>query len=270
MRLSHGLAAFALLTVGTGCADRLDGPKAVRLVDALESASRPRADSGQRAGWWDFLFGSDWLSIASHASDLPTVVLRLDGHPVTYHALVFERVTALPADVPCAGTLWSVFLWRAGDAPEGVGFIGGRFDQPIGTPMHWCQDHHLFYIRGPEPALWRSTPPDGPHYNNWAGTDGRGDITAGVITSSCMFLTPEAERRLLEERGMSCSLTRHRVWFRGELRREVATPRGGAPMVSDTSALVHMELEPTDVLGVRYTVHCDKLAGAFPPKCPRK
>src|SRR5438876_6400003 len=136
------------------CGDRLTAPEAVRLVDALESSQRVDAVPG----WWDFLFGSDWLSIVSRARDLSTVQVLLNGQPRSYHALVFERLLAPVAEVPCAGTRRWLFLWREGDKPDGIGLAGGRFDERFGIPMKWCTDQHGWYMDGPEPTLWRVRP----------------------------------------------------------------------------------------------------------------
>src|SRR5438876_10655601 len=129
--------------------DRRTAPEAVRLVDALESSHRVDAVPG----WWDFLFGSDWLSIVSRARELSTVQVLLNGQPRTYHALVFERVLAPVAEGPCAGTRGWLFLWGGGDKPGGIGFAGGRFGERFGISMQWCTGQHGWYMGGPEPRL---------------------------------------------------------------------------------------------------------------------
>ena len=248
-----------------GCSDRLTAPEAVRLVDALESSHRVDAVPG----WWDFLFGSDWLSIVSRARELSTVQVLLNGQPRTYHALVFERVLAPVAEVPCAGTRRWLFLWREGDKPDGIGLAGGRFDERFGIPMKWCTDQHGWYMDGPEPTLWRVRPPDDPHGNGWRASDGEGEIKPGVVAGGCVFLTPEAERVLRDQRRMSCEVTRHQVWFRGELRRWAPAPPGKPLTTSEPDPLLRVELSSTEIMGVRYTVHCD-VDSMFPPRCPRK
>ena len=271
-RPTNPFQVLSLLGVAlcTGCSDRLTAPEAVQVVDALESALKPGTDISRTPGWWDFLFGAGWLSIASQARELSTVQVLLDGQPKTYHALVFERVLAPLAEVPCAGTRWWVFLWREGDKADGIGFAGGRFDARIGMPMKSCTDQHAWYMDGPEPSLWRAPPPNDPHLNGWRGTDGEGDIKPGVVTGECVFLTPAAERVLRHQRGMSCEVTRHQVWFRGELRRWAPAPRGKPLTTFEPGPPLRVELPPTEIIGVRYTVHCEEVDSMFPPRCPRK
>ena len=97
-----------------------------------------------------------------------------------------------------------------------------------------------------------------------------GEITPGVVAGACLFLTPEAERVLRDERRMSCEMTRHRVWFRGELRRW-APPRPEKPLTtSEPDPPLRVELSSTEIMGVRYTVHCEEVDTMFPHRCPRK
>lgn len=242
-------------TLCAGCSDRLTGPEAVRLVDALESASAAGPD--ERRIWWDRLFGFEWRDELSRLHDVSSVVLTREGQSITYRALVIEAVrVSMPPAFECAATYRQALLWREGDRPEGVGFDGARFDKPLGTPTLWCAASNGFVMRDLQPLLWASA---GPGWY-WHGTDGEGDVSPGVVIGDCLFLSSEGKESLLNLRGVTCEITRHRVRFRAKLGR--SSPARAPP---DT---FRVELAPTDIIGIRYTFHCDQPETVTNHLCP--
>ena len=65
--------AMLCATLYAGCSDRVTGPEAVKLVDALESARATGPDE-QRI-WWDRLFGLDWHDQLARLRDVSSVDL---------------------------------------------------------------------------------------------------------------------------------------------------------------------------------------------------
>src|SRR5438034_1362032 len=112
----------------------------------------------------------------------------------------------------------------------------------------------------------RGRTPDDPHRNGWRATDGEGEIKPGVVAGGCVFLTPEAERVLRDQRRMSCEVTRHQVWFRGELRRWAPAPPGKPSTTLEPDPPLSVELSSTEIMGVRYTVLCDEVDSLLPPR----
>ncbi len=241
--------------VSAGCVDRLSGPEAIKLVDALESARTPSGD--ERRIWWDRLFGFEWRDELARLHDVSSVELTRKGQSIAYHALVIEAVRAsMPPVFECAATYRQAMLWRDGDQPEGVEFAGGRFDLPVGTPVEWCVASSGFVMRDLQPVLWASVGPA----HHWRGTEGEGDISPGVVIGGCAFLSSEGNELLLNTRGVTCEITRYRVSFRGKLGQ--FAPAGAPP---DT---FRVELSPTDIVGIRYTFHCDRPEPVEKHLCP--
>jgi hypothetical protein len=84
--------------------------------------------------------------------------------------------------------------------------------------------------------------------NEAAEVLGDAEILPGVVVSDCIFLEPEAFS-FFEQEGITCELTRHRVRLRAQVKL-----RDGATL--------HLELQPVEVFGLRWTYHCDTPARA--------
>lgn len=232
------LTAAAVLGIvsGTGCSDRLTGPETVQLVDTLERALSPESQERRGHALEALMWG--WGDKLARIPGISQVYLQRDGQRTPYHALVFERVMVPPAGIEdrsgCAGPRWFVLFWREGDKPEVVSLRGGQFRGPWVQGFHSCPD--VYFMR-PEPSLYSG---------DWWASDGDGDVSPGVVTGACAFLTPEDARVLLDARGITCDMTHHRVRF------HVRLMRAGSRETSD------LDLPPADAIGFRYTIHCDR------------
>ncbi len=258
------LASLVSLAVCTNCADRLSGPEAVRLVEALESSDTAAVASdtttaGQRAAWqswWDISLGhlgdGTLLPLLRAAS---TVVLRRDGRPLTYRGFVFENVTVPPSE--CFGTRRLAVLWTGDDYRSALVFSGADFSRRI-EPAHWRLDCNHAPLSAPEPQLTVS---------GWAGSDGEGDISRGVVISECPFLTPGAAGLLRERHSITCEVTRHQVRFRARLHQRA--DGFGRPLVPERPDTSEVELPSSEIIGIRLTVYCDGTERTD-RRCPRK
>ncbi|HZE93340.1 MAG TPA: hypothetical protein VEZ49_01440 [Gemmatimonadales bacterium] len=248
----------------TGCSDRLTGPEAAHLVDALESSLSAFDPERAQQFFWDrelAPFGGHESSLLRNAS---AVVLHRDGHALRYRGFVFESVRVPLSDIDCMGTRWSALLWPKDRNAVDVTFSGGRFDQRLVPQSPYCSDGHHFVTVGPEPTVYVAAD-DAQH--TWVSTDGEGDISPGIVIGECPFLAMESARWLRDMRGMSCDLTRHRVRFRAQLQRTNLSSR---PLVFEgANGSSEIELPSTEIIGIRITFHCD---GTERTKdaCPRK
>lgn len=256
------VVSFLSITLCAACADRLSGPEAVRLVDAVASSRSPTAEErDQRAQvFWDMKLG---MISSDHTSSLlrtaSRVVIRRDGHPRTYHGVVFESVKVPPSPQACLGTYWEALLWSE-DERSWVGLRGGDFGRRLDPEIHWRSDcNHL--VSGPEP--WLDTTDDD---TVWVANSGEGNISRGVVLGECPFLTPEAAAFLLEARGVTCDLTRHQVRFHARIQRASAM---GKLLVSERTFTSEIELPPSEIIGIRITIHCDGTERTD-RLCPRK
>jgi hypothetical protein len=240
-------AATAAGALGTGCSDRLTAPEAMELVDSLEAAVSPQAEERRQHVLEGIIWG--WGDKLARIPSISQVHLRRDGRLASYRALVFERVMVPPGGIEdrsgCAGTRWFAVLWREGEEPGVIGMSGGQFRGPWVHGFHSCPD---VYFSRPEPSLYFSPGQRAPAQSTLWATEGEGDISPGEVTGECGFLASEDTRLLQERYGITCAMTRHRVRFRVRLV--------GAGS-SETSVL---DLEPTEVVGFRYTIQCDSIA----------
>lgn len=236
----------------TGCSDRLTGPEAAQLVDALESSLSPFDRERAQQFFWDrelALFGGHESSLLRNASQ---VVLHRDGHALRYRGFVFESVRVPPSDLDCLGTRWSALLWPKDRNSIDVTFSGGRFDQRLVPQSPFCWDGHQFVTVGPEPTVYVASD---DAYSTWVSTDGEGDISPGIVIGECPFLAPESARWLRDMRGMSCDLTRHKVRFRAQLQR---TKLSSTPLVFEgANGSSEIVLPSAEIIGIRITFHCD-------------
>jgi hypothetical protein len=245
------------LAICTACADRLSGPEAVRLVDALESSDTTTASQRAWQTWWDITLGhigdGTLMPLLRAAS---TVVVRRDGRPLVYRGFVFENVRVPPSD--CLGALLQAVLWTGDDYKSSVDFSGTDFSRPIEPGAHWRFDCNHAPISAPEPKLGVS---------GWAASYGEGDISRGVVIGECPFLTPGAAELLRERRSARCDLTRHQVRFHARLQQRADA--FGRPLASGLSDSSDIELLPSEIVGIRITIYCDGTERTD-RQCPRK
>ena len=177
-----------------------------------------------------------------------------------YRGLVQEVVRVPASPLACLGTNWDAIFWNVDREHAWLTFRGADFSRRIEARIHWRSDcNHV--VSGPEPFLYVS---EGD--SNWVAIDGLGDVSQGDVIGECPFLTPDAAVWLRENRGMTCELTRHKVWFHAQLERANSQLR---PVVEDSSTASEIELASTEIIGVRMTFRCD---GTERTKevCPRK
>ncbi len=232
----------------TGCGDRLTGPQAVQLVDAVASQSAITAE-GRRQLFWDIQLGM----LGGHESSLlraaSGVTLRRGGQGMAYRGLVLEFVRVPPSPLDCLGTRRNVTLWSDDGVDGFVFFGGGNFSRRIEPKItHWRSECDPIVL-GPEPYL------EAPKADSrWVGTDGEGDISPGVAIGDCPFLTPDAAGQLRERRGVTCELARYDVRFHAQVR---PADYKGIPLDLKSDVVFDIELRPTEIIGVRMTIHCD-------------
>jgi hypothetical protein len=243
---------LALLTL-TACTDRLTAPEAQAILDAVEQPLGSREMSRrlwERMGWADGL-------MRLHTSS--RVLVRRDGRELAYAGVVFERLM-VPASgsrrSPCLGPRWSLFLWRGDEHPEGLSLTGGRFDRALSSGGGMCPD--VDFIDPAPFAAWY--PPEGPgdRGGGWVSAAGRGEITPGVDVGPCDFLAAADAEELYRSIGVTCRVTRHRVYLRSTLH-PVATDGG----LDRWGGTMEVQVAPVEVLGVRYTIECGLPQAAF-------
>lgn len=276
LRLTLVRGAAVLLLTGSaaiGCEDRITGPEAVGIVEALESGFRSdslmrRMYLSEAMGGWSNVLSPLWNNSAATTQ----LVVRRDGEPVEYRAIVFERVVVPPAGADTADRCAyaprrSLLLWRFGDPTEGAVFTGGEFDRPLGPAAGYCRNSGL---PDPRPVLWMvRLPPDSSagvgarDVIQWGAVAGVGDISPAEEEGDCGFSDDDA-RFLLEETGATCRRTSHRVRLRAQLRRSA---QGRAPADPGTERFT-LEVPVTEVVGVRYTIHCDERPELRPCRSP--
>lgn|SRR5574341_353809 len=241
------VAAFLSVTVCAACTDRLTAPQAVELVNTVEASLAP---GGVPQRW----LGDVWKSDLRLGAPLARTDLRRDGEKLPYRAIVFERVVLPSGHVEnsaCAGTRRVAYLWRA-DSDGVVFFPGGVFDQRLVPALAGCRGES---VDEPTPLLTAIS----PDHVTWMQASVEGDISPGVVTGACRFLEPEAERVLREEHGITCELTRHRVRLDARLRGDAM---GGLDSL-------RLDLDPTEIIGVRYTINCDAAKSNSSVPCQR-
>lgn len=255
VQTKHLLTTLSLLTVtlDLGCGDRLTGPEVVQLVDALEKPfSTDSSDARARLRFHGMTV--IWAERLSRLRNVSTVTLRRNDQTMKYRAVVFERVVLGPGldqHRDCSSRYWSAFLWSEGTPPEGLLLVGGQFRERLRPRTLLCSVYHL---NRPEPVLTVLANEDQPRMNNPWAQDGDADISPGTVIGECAFLSPDDFRVLREQYSItSCEITRHRVRFRAQLSRP---EREGSALEWGGS---EVELRPTDVLGIRYTIRFDDL-----------
>lgn len=238
--VSVGLIAV----IATACTERITAPEAVRAIEELES---PRTSKDlRRLG--NLFQRMDWLGRGPRSPTLSgdSVTVLRDGRPRVFRAHVIERVMPpVPLDSAdrCAhATLErrSALLWTNAAGGGGIWMHGGDYQRPLGRFAGNCSTLRL---SGPEPSVILVPDVDEPDQNPWVSESGQGDISAGVAVGPCDFLDSSVVRELRTDGGVSCVRTRHTVTFHTVVKRGGRTER--------------LELPPTQVDGLRYTIHCD-------------
>jgi hypothetical protein len=244
--LSRISAALPLLAL-CACGERISAPEAVELVDALEKSTSPVAGP---SGFWEAMGYSPRVN-PSRLHGTSTVVLRRDGRSLAYRAVVIERVMVPASGVDttgCAGTRWNLLLWRDADPPDGLSFGAGRFDLPLARGPRNCPGIRLV---GPDPWLQLID----ADVSTGIATEGEGEVSPGAVAGECRFLAADAAGMMNDEYSITCALTRHTARFRFRVERfSRAIPGAGPPHAQGSTDI---ELSPTEVLGIRYTIHCD-------------
>jgi hypothetical protein len=243
--MRRALLAFALIPlVGLSCTERISGPEAVRAIEELESA-RTVKDARRLRRLLDRI---GWLAPVRDLRNLSfdTVAVRRDGQVHEYQVTVFERVmhpVQLDPRDRCASVSLdrrSALLWSEDRQALGMEFRGGDFTRPVGPSRGNCSTLRLI---GPEPFLLLAPDPDDPDQDGWQGESGHVDISPGVVVGNCEFLASDVLQHLREKMGVTCNLTRHTIAFSAVARRGDQT--------------ISVDLSPTEVLGIRYILHCD-------------
>jgi hypothetical protein len=235
-------ACFAL-----ACRDELTGLQAVQLIDKMEASF---SISGTLRFDW-LLHRMGWAPGGMQLEDFSSeeVVLRGAGRS-RYRAYVVERVLSPnivlgPHDACVRSGLVRrgvIFFRDGGPGADAIELYGSDFHRPLAPHLAWCPNDTL-RVLDPRPVLWYVPNPDDPRPAWWWGT-GQASISPGVVVGPCPFLRAAHARFLREQRGVSCEVTRHEVWFEASIRR----PDGST---------FPLRLVPTGILGIRYTVHCD-------------
>lgn len=202
---------------------------------------------GDAQRWLGTIFTTD-LRLEAPLSE---VDLRRDGQSQRNRAVVFERVVVPSTrlgDAICAGTHRGAYFWRADN--DGVLFFpAGRFDDRFVPALRGCATEHENTSTPVVSAL-------APEHDGWMQEFVAGDISPGAVTGACVFLTPDAERVLRDEHGITCELTRHRVQLAATLRAAA----GGLDSL-------RLELDTAAIIGVRYTINCDAAKSTASPPC---
>jgi hypothetical protein len=238
-RSSGAVATVLGFAVCTACTDRLTAPEAVELVTSIEKSF---AENSGPQRWLADVWKGDVRLGALTRTDL-----RRDDEMRPYQSIVFERIVLAsprPGRLLCAGTRHAAYFRRA-DNDGAVFFPGGWFDQRLVGCSHESAQ---------EPALHVIT----PDQSSWLAESVQGEISPGVVTGRCSFLEPESERVLREEHGITCAVTRHRVHFAARLEGFAV---GGPDKM-------RLELDTTEIVGVRYTIDCPALESTVRP-CAR-
>src|SRR3989449_5724227 len=97
VQTKHLLGALSLLmlTLASGCGDRLTGPEVVQIVDALEKpfwTDRSEARARLRSHGMTAI----WAERLSRFHNVSSVTLRRNDQTLKYRAVVFERVVVGP------------------------------------------------------------------------------------------------------------------------------------------------------------------------------
>ena len=223
------------VAVGVACTERVTAPEAVEIVKTVEQSFV----SGEVPERWlgnVMIFPND----PRLRAPLPSIDLLRDGKPLPYQAIVFERIVLPSVQLGaaiCPGTRRVAYFRRASD--DGIAFYAkGPFDERLAPPATCMWD-------GVEqPATVTAMTSD---KEAWIRESVEGDISPGVVTGTCGFLEPEAERILREEHGITCEVTNHSVQLAARLRGYSV---GGPDSM-------RIDLDPTAISGVRYTIDCD-------------
>ena len=243
MKSASVVATFLSVTVCVACTDRLTAPEAMELVNTVEESL---ASGGVPQLW----LGNIWKSDLRLGAPLVSTDLRRDGRRLTYRAIVFERVVKASGETGnsnCPSTRRAAYFWRS-DSDGVVFFPEGLFDQRLVPVLRSCVDTGF---ETSMPFVTAITPDQGM----WIQASVEGDISPGVVTGPCRFLEREAERFLREEHGITCELTTHRVRLGARLD-------GYAVAGPDK---LRLDLDTTEIIGVRYTIDCDAARSKFFP-----
>ena len=88
----------------------------------------------------------------------------------------------------------------------------------------------------------------------WVSATGRGEITPGAEAGPCRFLAPDEAKALYRNIGVTCTLTRHRVFLTAVLRPTAG--HAGAELPRPGSRTMEVEVPSAEVVGVRYIIAC--------------
>ncbi len=256
--------ALCLTAIAGGCADRLTAPQAYELLEVMSESEGADGGPGARFA------SATGLPLAGLSSRLPTVRVQRSLRATGYHALVFERVMipeqgAHPGG-DCAGRRRILLLERGGDHGESLTFVTGPGERTIDrtSPSFGCTSHDghpVAMLRDMTTLRWSRRAP-GTSGQVWVAISGEGSISEGDAVGACAFLSEEAARSL-DEDGVRCELTRHRVWFAATLREHPedgdaphTTTGGHRPARARATATETMRLPRSTVTGVRVTIDC--------------
>jgi hypothetical protein len=251
-----------------GCTDRLTAPEAIRLFNAMEPGLSRDTVMQQ------FYLSGALQGLLGDLRDLRApppyaVTVLLDGRPVAYHALVFDRNPIPPPDLSPGGKCRFVptrtlILWRLGEVADGFYLSGRDYSAPLREGPTRCPEAvmstdaadmppwlHMFRLVLDSAGGVRSRPPMA-----WASVSGTANVSPGEDAGDC-GLTPEDARAVYEWTSATCRRATYRVRFRATLRQ--ADLRAG-PYDQRTvgTATLTVELPETEVIGGRYTLHCDE------------
>lgn len=260
----RGVTAALLVGASVGCEERISGPEAFELIRALEAPYAVTERDRRTADALILSGGSLGLLNTFRSPRVSIVEVDVGGRPVEYRAIVFERLMDPPhgliPDGDCPGPRWHIVLLRTDGPTEGMVLYGGDFSQPIRRELPGCA---FAGGPGPQPVLWGGRLTDEPGSTSgrevWKALDGRAHISPGEVVGDCEFLEPAIEQDLRETFGITCAVTRHRVQFRAHVPQPLGDGRG--------QGLITVELQPTEVLGTRYTIQCNPKAPELGNNC---
>ena len=251
-----------------GCTDRITAPEAIRLFNAIEPGLS-RDTLMQQSHLSGALSGILGFLLDTGAPPPYTVTVLLDGRPVEYHAIAFERNAIPPPALSPGGKcsfapLRTLLLWRLGEVADGFYLEGRDYRAPLREGPTRCPEALVpTYAADSPPWLYMSRlvldsaggVPRDPRLA-WASVSGTASVSPGEDVGDCR-LSPDDARTVYEQTSATCRRATYQVRFRA-IMRQVAL--GGEPYHRRPvgTATLTVELPETEVIGVRYTLHCDQ------------
>jgi hypothetical protein len=246
--------SLTLLAVLGACSDRVTAPEAEAVLSAVE---RPLASGEVRRRLWEHMGSADVLGRLRTTS---RVQVWQDGRELSLAGIVFERVMVPPSGSgrsSCLGPRWFLYLWHQSERPEGLVLSGGRFDQAL-SQGGMCSDIN-FSVPTPFVAWYPAEEPaDRGWPAGWVSVGGHGGITPGTDVGPCSFLASTDAGELYQTMGITCRVTRHRVYLQSTLQRFAPNGR-----LDGTLGTMQVRVPQVEVLGVRYTIECRLPQAAF-------